>query len=286
MKILGVKRKSKYSPNHVNNDEMIFNLTGEIMRQHGAEIEFCSEADFLKLDNISYQKIFTMARDTKVVKKMQKLEKNGCTIINSPSGITNCFRSNLTRLLVNNHIPYPESRILNTLLPDMDQLDDSIGDKGYWIKRGDFHAIHREDVTFVATKEEAKQILKEFHLRNIPDAVVSKNLIGDLVKFYGVSSSGFFYWFYPYDHNHYKFKDYETINGKSNYYDFDVNKLQQITQEASEIVQVPIYGGDAIIEKDGTISIIDFNDWPSFAPCRDEASKYIAAYLMNQFKIS
>ena len=31
-------------------------------------------------------------------------------------------------------------------------------------------------------------------------------------------------------------------------------------------------GGDCIVAPDGQIRIIDFNDWPSFAPCRTEAA--------------
>ena len=40
------------------------------------------------------------------------------------------------------------------------------------------------------------------------------------------------------------------------------------------------YGGDCIVDEDGTIRIIDFNDWPSFAPCRDTAAKYIAESII------
>jgi len=37
-----------------------------------------------------------------------------------------------------------------------------------------------------------------------------------------------------------------------------------------------VYGGDCIVSPDGEMRIIDFNDWPSFAPCREEASREIA----------
>lgn len=38
-------------------------------------------------------------------------------------------------------------------------------------------------------------------------------------------------------------------------------------------------GGDAIITEKGEIYIIDFNDWPSFAPIKDLASKAIARLI-------
>jgi hypothetical protein len=50
------------------------------------------------------------------------------------------------------------------------------------------------------------------------------------------------------------------------------------------VLDVKIYGGDCIIAADGTIRIIDFNDWPSFAPCRDEAGPYIAKCIMSEIK--
>ena len=33
---------------------------------------------------------------------------------------------------------------------------------------------------------------------------------------------------------------------------------------------------------DGTIRIIDFNDWPSFAPCRQEAAKEIGGIIIRK----
>jgi len=45
-----------------------------------------------------------------------------------------------------------------------------------------------------------------------------------------------------------------------------------------------IYGGDAVISPDGSISIIDLNDWPSFAPVRDQASKFIANLIFQKAK--
>ncbi len=46
------------------------------------------------------------------------------------------------------------------------------------------------------------------------------------------------------------------------------------------MTEVKIYGGDCIVDPDGSIRIIDFNDWPSFAPCRKEAAPYIAKCVL------
>jgi hypothetical protein len=120
-----------------------------------------------------------------------------------------------------------------------------------------------------------EDILKEYALRDIPSAVINKHLQGDLIKFYGVSGSGFFHWFYPNELHHSKF-GLEEINGAAQGILFDVDYLKTICLEASKILNVHIYGGDAIVSPSGTIRIIDFNDWPSFAPCRLEAAPFIA----------
>ena len=40
-----------------------------------------------------------------------------------------------------------------------------------------------------------------------------------------------------------------------------------------------VYGGDCIIDAAGRWHIIDFNDWPSFAPCVAPAAEAIASRL-------
>ena len=122
-------------------------------------------------------------------------------------------------------------------------------------------------------------------MRGITEAVISEHLHGDLVKFYGVRGTGFFYWFYPVEFNHSKFNA-EAINGASNYYAFSEEKLKDFSTKAAEALDIYIYGGDAIIAQDGSMHFIDLNDWPSFAPCREEASLHIAQCIYQQAKKS
>lgn len=51
---------------------------------------------------------------------------------------------------------------------------------------------------------------------------------------------------------------------------------------AAEKLEVVVYGGDAIIRPDGSIVLIDLNDWPSYAPVRNEASKIIGETIINR----
>jgi hypothetical protein len=282
LRLLGVKRGSKFSPNHIGNDEAIFDLTTLELEKLGYTVTVCSEDEFLKMEQVPQSFIFTMARKKKVVAKLKNLESKGIKIINSGYGIENCFRTNMTKGLIANQIPYPKSNIVLTSEPGDEAFNDLPGN-GFWIKRGDFHAIHKEDVTYVESEEQGRYILKEFKLRGIPDAVISQNLPGDLVKFYGIRGTDFFYLFYPYDHNHHKYAEYESINSKTSHYDFDQDELKKVSDAAAAALNIYIYGGDAIVDKNGKFHIIDLNDWPSFAPCRTIAAPQIAICLSNYF---
>lgn len=278
-KIVGIKRKTKYSPNHIGNDGMIFNLTTDHLRKMGYNVVEYTEAEFV-INNISEKYIFNMARDRSTIKRLKKLEKDGSVIINSGTGIENCFREQMTRLLMDNNIPYPDSIIID-VTDDRTEGLEAIGAQAYWIKRGDSHAIHREDVTYARSIPEVKSILNEFGFRDIPNAVINEHLVGDLVKFYGVADTDFFYWFYPYDLSHSKF-GLEKINGNASEFPFSVKDLKEACDKAGEALDVKIYGGDCVVASDGSFKIIDFNDWPSFAPCREEAAPKIAECIHKQ----
>ena len=277
IKLVGIQRGNQYSPNHIGNDTAIFNLTIKYLEEKGCEIRQYSEIEFQK-EKIEADCIFNMARDTKTILKLQQMEKAGTKVINSGFGIENCTREKMTRLILSHHIPHPKSIILATdsKLPlDANELGDYC-----WIKRGDFHAIHREDVTYAKNGDEAENILHEYSLRGIPSAVINEHLVGDLVKFYGVEGTDFFHWFYPNDLNHSKF-GLEKINGKSQGISFDVSNLKSICSKTAKILNIHIYGGDCVVDSTGNIRIIDFNDWPSFAPCRSQAAPYIAQCIYD-----
>ena len=101
-------------------------------------------------------------------------------------------------------------------------------------------------------------------------SVINEHIAGDLIKFYGIAGTSFFYRFYPFENSHTKF-GFEKINGKAKGIPFDENNLRDICNRAAQTLQLIVYGGDCIVSPDGNIYIIDFNDWPSFAPCRNEA---------------
>lgn len=276
----GVKRNLEFSPNHRGNDHAIFSLVVEGLKKLGCEVTVYTEDEFLLLDQVRHDYIFTMSRSKQSVQKLQELEREGRLVVNSGFSIENCYRANMTALLLEKGIPYPKTFIVPTRKSACAALE-VLGGRNFWIKRGDFHAIHKEDVSFAHSICQANEILKEYHIRGITEAVISEHLFGDLVKFYGVKGTPFFHWFYPYEFNHSKY-NMEAINGEASYYEFDVETLKKTANDAADALGVEVYGGDVIIGRDGSIQIIDLNDWPSFAPCRDEAAFYVAQRLFEK----
>lgn len=279
--IAGIMRAGAYSPNHIGNDAAIFNATADQLRKRGCAVNIYSEDQFNK-GLVKERIILNMCREQASIKRLQQLEDNGCIVVNSGYGIENCTRERMTRILLGNNIPYPDSVIVNTDEAVVERLKQA-GINNCWIKRGDFHAMHKEDVSYVRHAEEAQEVLQEYFYRGIRRAVINRHLVGDLIKFYGMRGSTFFYWFYPFDDGHSKY-GLEAINGKSKGLDFDIEQLEKICADAAEALGVDIYGGDCIISPTGEIRIIDFNDWPSFAPCRNEAAPFIAKCVLKLIK--
>lgn len=277
-KIAGVRRHTLFSPNHIGNDAAIFSAVADLLSEAGFVVNQYTEQEFLT-NEITEDVIFTMLRNDQAVRKLQQLESSGRTVVNSGYGIENCTRERMTKFLIENNVPHPESLII----PTTEYVDVYPSGKEIalcWVKRGDFHAIHREDVTYVRNKENLQEVMAEYALRGIDRVVINEHLEGDLVKFYGVAGTPFFHWFYPFEKKHSKF-GHEAINGKPEGIPFSVDELKNICDRASEVLNVMVYGGDCIISSDGTMRIIDFNDWPSFAPCREEAAKAIASVIIK-----
>lgn len=271
MNIIAISRGTRYSPNHVGNDAAIYNKVVEELRRMGHSVQTCSEEEFLALPLPEGEAlVVTMARDALTLDRLMEWEIQGATIINSPRGVLNCVRQPMTELLMKHGVPHPQSWISATDKPLPEDVTFPC-----WLKRGDSHALVKEDVCYASTRDEAIRVVADMHERGIPSVVINEHLVGDLVKFYGVQGNDFFHWFYPSAHSHSKF-GLEAINGQAQGLPFDPAQLKECADEAARVLDVPVYGGDAVVMADGSIRIIDFNDWPSFAPCREEAARAIA----------
>ena len=194
IKIAGVMRAGAYSPNHIGNDAAIFNAVMEQLRKRGCEVNVYSEEQ-LNAGAVTENIILNMCREPRSMQILQQMEDRGALVINSGFGLENCIRERSARILLGNDIPFPDSLIVNTDEGVKDRLQKA-GVSQCWIKRGDSHSRHKEDVTYVRHPEEAQEILQEYFLRGIKRAVINRHIEGELIKFYGIADSSFFFWFF------------------------------------------------------------------------------------------
>ncbi len=111
-------------------------------------------------------------------------------------------------------------------------------DSGYWVKSDKGHEVK---FTHSPSAKERDG--------NLVVGNVVGNVEGKEVKFYGVRGR----YFYP----------------------KGMNELRYEAERLADIIGIDVYGGDGIVRDDGTFAIIDFNDWPSFSPCVEEAAEQI-----------
>jgi len=275
-------RSAAYSPNHIGNDAAMLNAVADQLRKRGIEVRVYSEEHYMA-HNVDEHIIINMCRDPRSIVMLQDAEDAGRLVINSGYGIENCTRERLTRILVGNNIAYPESFSTNTNEVVRDHLHRG-GFTQCWIKRSDKHTMHKEDVSYVRNSDEAQEVLQEYFLRGIGRAVISKHISGDLVKFYGVQGQPFFYWFCPFVANGGTYGCRELNEGGPEALKAMGQQLRKMCMHAAEELNVRVYGGDCVILPDGSVSIISFNDWPSFAPCRAEAAAQIAKSVLASIK--
>ena len=278
-KTLLIQRAACYSPNSEEKDLAIlqevscFFDDAKIISEDEFVENFSTDNQLISAESVGavnvYYQIISMARSPKALDSLEQLELRGIQVFNPSVGVRACQRSNVDKVMCENHLPLP---------PDK-------GDDGYWVKRADTAAQSKEDVCFCHDWSEVEKIKSTFMQRGITDVVTQAHVKGDVVKFYGVEGTGFFRYYYSGDDTETKFGD-EERNGKPRYYSFSSSNLQVDVEKLACLLQTPIYGGDAIVREDGSYVIIDFNDFPSFSRCREEAAKAIVRRMKQKVEIS
>lgn len=263
LEVIAVRRAPRFSPRSVERDDAILKATCRaVERRLGLAYAVpvvdeespslhCAHADV----------VVTMARSREALSCLERMEAEGTRCVNSVRGVRQCQRSVLDALMRQAHIAMPPAD----------------GSDGWWLKRGDAAAQSHADVVFCPDEAALQAAVDDFRRRGITDYVKSSHVKGDLVKFYGVSGR-LFKTYYPTDDGFSKFGD-ERRNGSAHHYAFDAKALRAEVERLAGLVGVAVYGGDAIVDSDGNYYIIDFNDWPSFSRCREEAAAAIADYI-------
>lgn len=264
-RLLGLYRERQYSPGrHLSNDVQLLDQIAHRLRERDFAVEL------LTLDEAGPRRrdaeiIFSMCQGKSSLENLADWESQGAKIINSPRAALNTHRDRLPALMVQAGVSFPQTQLIRTNeRVDLGPLDLN---GGIWLKRGDVHASVTADVQWVDSVERLDAGVADFAGRGIDLAALQAHRAGDEIKFYGVATGGFFHWFY---------------SGEARKYPFDFASLEHLVSQAATAAGLDIFGGDVIVSPAGELTLIDLNDWPSFAPCRERASYAIADFITRR----
>ena len=266
--LLGIYREPEYSPGqHTSNDAIILQLVARALERAGAGVELA----VLPAARSRWRDtalVFSMCQGPAALAELSQWAEAGARIVNDPRASRRTYRDQLCPLLGMDGVPFPASMFVPTGRPlDRSATSHLFRSGPAWAKRADVHATCADDVIRVDGWEAADATLERFHRRGLADIVLQEHCPGDEIKFYGVADAEFFWYFYP-----------SAFVG----YPFDALALRRLAEQAASLAGVGIFGGDAIVAPDGGLTIIDLNDWPSFAPCRGAAAVAIARHILRE----
>jgi hypothetical protein len=264
-RLLGLYREKQYSPGrHQSNDSLLLDQIAHRLRER----EFA--VDLMTLEEANGARpeaalVFSMCQGRAALEDLAQWEREGVRIMNSPRAALNTHRDRLPALMVEARLPFPQTNLVRTNTdPDLRGLNLEVG---IWLKRGDVHASVTADVQWIDSPENLQASLAEFARRGIDLAALQAHRAGDEIKFYGLAGGAFFHWFY---------------SGNARKYAFDFAQLQAVGNDAAAAAGLDVFGGDVIVSPAGELTLIDLNDWPSFAPCRERAAYAIADFITKR----
>ena len=275
--IAAVLRAGIFSPNHIANDAAILHAVVAELRKRGCEVRVYSEEEFVDAD-IRDDVVLAMCRGARAIEKLQRLEDSGILVMNSGYGIENCIRMIMVRLLAQAGIPIPQSFVVETDVDVRKQLRKAEFGP-CWVKKGDAPVHHLEDIARCRHAEEAQEILHEFFFRRISKAVVSRDVAGEKIRCYGIASSGIFHAFLP-------FRNSAGEEGAGQLSDDLLAEVRDICMKAADVLRVDVFGCDVALDPEGRCLLVNFDDWPSFAPIRKPAAKAIAKAVLARVRRS
>jgi hypothetical protein len=264
-RLVGLYRERQYSPGrHLSNDVLLLDQIAHRLRERHFAVDLLTldEAESRRMDAAI---IFSMCQGKSSLENLADWERQGDKIINSPRAALNTHRDRLPALMVEAGVSFPQTRLVGT--KERADLGSPDLNGGIWLKRGDVHASVTADVQWVDSVERLDAGMADFAKRGIDVAALQAHRAGDEIKFYGVAGDGFFHWFY---------------SGEARKYPFNFVALENLAHRAATAAGLHIFGGDVIVSPSGELTLIDLNDWPSFAPCRERASYAIADFITRR----
>ena len=267
-RLLGLYREAEFSPGrHRSNDALLLEAIAEALVERGLRVDLATIDQAIATRACEDAAlVFSMCQGPVALDLLGQWSRDGVRVINHPEASLNTYRDRLPGLMRRAGVPFPETRYVPTRAMDPATVDVN---GGLWLKRGDVHAAVSADVQWIDSAEKLQTALDEFSSRGVVRAALQQHQPGAEIKFYGVVDGRFFHWLYA------------TNTDPASARPFDVGSLERMAEAAAVAAGLDIYGGDAIVGPSGELTLIDLNDWPSFAPCRLSASGAIADHLRH-----
>ena len=253
--IVGVFREAEFSPGRVEDDAAILERTAAALVADGLEVRLGS-ADLTAAPDVVA--ILAMCQSPAALTALDA-RATSVPVINTPQAIRSCYRKATARLLAAAGVRFPATRIVRTSSPTAPDAAPC------WVKRGDVHAMAAEDVLFAEDGGAVTDALAAFATRGIVWAALQEHVEGTVVKFYGVADGRFF-------------RCYSNAPEPP----ASIPVLWGSAHAGAAALGLEVFGGDLVVTPSGAPVLIDVNDWPSFARCREEAADAIAGYVHDR----
>jgi glutathione synthase/RimK-type ligase-like ATP-grasp enzyme len=270
VQFLGIYREKRFSPGaHAAGDAEILELTQAALERLGYQTTLIAPESLPTMPP-SAPVVFSMCQSFEAMAVLQAWEQQGVLVLNTPTAVRACYRLALVTALSQTTLPFPRSIVvpLDETKPTAAlSLALSESTTGWWVKRGDVHAMQSDDVRFVRHAADLPVQLARLRQRGIDHAIVQEHIVGQEWKFYAVRGHGVLHAFAPHD---------------AHCPPIDKARLNTLARQASEVLGLDIYGGDCLTTSNGTLYLIDINDWPSFRGCRPIAATHIAQHILTR----
>jgi hypothetical protein len=267
-RLAAIYRKPSYSPNqHRSNDTAILDATVAHLAARGWEVTCAAEGEIERGVVPEADLYLNMCQGERASEQLAQLEESGARVINRASSVLNCHRHRLVERLIGSGLAFPRTVICPASgaipAPTFAQNGGKI-----WIKRGDVHAERAEDVVAV-NRYGIEAALAAFAARGIARVALQEHVPGPVLKFYALADGSFFRY---YDAEHGPNGSLPAVNER---------RLVQLVFDAARLLRLDVFGGDVVLTEPDRPVLIDLNDWPSFAPFREDAAVHIAEYLRH-----
>jgi hypothetical protein len=275
--VVALYRRASYSPRqHRANDPAILDRTLAHFARGGWAVSRVDEGALESAHAVAALPPaalwLNMCQGAAASEALLALEEAGALAINRPSSVLACHRHRLVPALAARGVRFPATEIVDAADTEAAARSAVVRDAAsvrhpVWVKRGDVHAEVGDDVVCVAPAA-VPDAVATFAARGIARVALQAHVPGPVLKFYGVADGRFFRW-------------YDAASGPDGPRPaVDEPRLRALVFDAAAALGLDVFGGDVALPSPDDPVLVDLNDWPSFAPFRDDAAAAIADYAL------